>query len=354
MRNYKDKIKTREELVKIVKDAQEEGKKVGYSSGAFDLMHGGHVDYLVKAKALCDIFIIGVNTDNSVKNYKDPKRPICNCEDRTDLIAALECVDYVFNFDELNNNVNIMTLKPDFYIKAGDYDMSRLSSAPLIESYGGKVELIPVVKDVSTTKVIKKIIDLYGVEGCTSYDESIKYEKRPAVFLDRDGVINEEIEYLSEPEKFKLLPNVAEGIKAFQDMGYRIIVVTNQPGIGLGYYTKEDFFKVTKQMFKELSPHGICFDKIYYSPHSKSDNSTWRKPDIGMILQAKKDLNVDLENSFLIGDKTLDIKCAKNAGVKSILVKTGAAGTDKLFDVPPDFVADDLLEASKIVKNLKS
>ena len=101
----KDKIKTRDELVSIVKDAQSKGKKVGFSSGAFDLVHGGHIDYLEKSKSLCDIFIVGVNTDESIKNYKDPKRPICPCSDRTKLLAALECIDYVFNFDELNNHV---------------------------------------------------------------------------------------------------------------------------------------------------------------------------------------------------------------------------------------------------------
>lgn len=348
----KDKIKTRDELVSIVKDAQSKGKKVGFSSGAFDLVHGGHIDYLEKSKALCDIFIVGVNTDESIKNYKDPKRPICPCSDRTKLLAALECIDYVFNFDELNNNANITTLKPDFYIKAGDYTKAQLSSAPLVESYGGEVKLIPVVQGSSTSKIIKKIIDLYGVEGCCAYDETIKYEKRPAIFLDRDGVINEEVEYLGDPNDFRLIPNVGEGLKKLQDLGFRIIVVTNQAGIALGYYTKEDFYRVTKRMFETLSPYGIKFSKVYFSPHTKTDDSTWRKPAPGMLLQAKKDLNIDMANSFMIGDRTTDIECAKRAGVKSILVKTGAAGKDNLKDVTPDYVADDLFEASKIVEGI--
>ena len=347
-----DKIKTRDELVSIVKEAQSKGKKVGFSSGAFDLVHGGHIDYLEKAKALCDIFIVGVNTDESIKNYKDPKRPICPCKDRTKLLAALECIDYVFNFDELNNNVNITTLKPDFYIKAGDYTKSQLSSAPLVESYGGEVKLIPVTQDSSTTKIIKKIIDLYGVEGCTSYDETIKFEKKPAVFLDRDGVINPDIDYLGDPNDFVLLENVGEAIKKFQDLGFRIIVVTNQPGIGLGYYTKEDFYRVTKRMFQDLKPYGIKFNKVYFSPHTEADNSSWRKPGIGMLMQAKKDLNIDMENSFMIGDRTTDIECAKRAGVKSILVKTGAAGKDGKCDATPDYVADDLFGASKIIEEI--
>ena len=112
--------------------------------------------------------------------------------------------------------------------------------------------MIPVIQGSSTSKIIKKIIDLYGAEGCCAYDETIKYEKRPAIFLDRDGVINEEVEYLGDPNDFRLIPNVGEGLKKLQDLGFRIIVVTNQAGIALGYYTKEDFIELQKECLKRF------------------------------------------------------------------------------------------------------
>ncbi len=350
----KNKIKTREWLINFVKEAKDSGKVVGFTSGAFDILHFGHVSYLKDAKGFCDYLIVGINSDDSIKEYKDPRRPIISCEARTGLVAALECVDFVFNFEELNNNENISLLKPNIYIKAGDYSKSKLSSAPIVESYGGRVELIPVVQNISTTEIINKILDLYGMQNFCSYDKTIKYEKVPAIFLDRDGTIIKDNGYISDPSSVELLPNAVEGLKNFMKLGFRLIIVTNQAGIGLGYYTKEDFYAVNKEMMKQMSAEKILINKIYFSPHSKSDNSTWRKPNIGMIEQACKDLNVDMEKSFLIGDSTTDTQTANNANLKSIIVKTGNAGEDGIYDATPDYIAKDLLDASMIIEKIKN
>ena len=116
------KIVTRDEIVSLVKEAKAKtkGLLVGYTSGVFDLMHPGHVQYLEDAKKHCDLLIVGVNSDASVKKYKSAVRPIVPAEARMKVLAGLTSVDLIFQFDEVNNNHNIEFIKPDIYLKAGD------------------------------------------------------------------------------------------------------------------------------------------------------------------------------------------------------------------------------------------
>jgi len=122
-----------------------------------------------------------------------------------------------------------------------------------------------------------------------------------------------------------------------------LVVITNQPGIGLGYYTKEDFFKVNKEMLKQLSSHNILIDKIYFCPHSKSEKCSCRKPSIGLIERSREELNLDLKKSFVIGDKSSDILAGKKAGMKTILI-----GDDR--EAKPDFIARNLVEAATWIR----
>lgn len=353
-----EKIKTREALAEICKQLRGSGKTIGFTSGAFDLLHAGHVDYLEKAKDLCDVLVVGVNTDKSVQSYKGPDRPYIPEAQRIKVLAALASVDYVFLFDERRNSVNIEVLKPDFYVKAGDYNANTLTSKETVEQYGGEVKLIPLKEVVSTTKIASKIAGSLGVSGEKHIvEENAEHFERtpakpsPAVFIDRDGTINEEVLYLGDPKKFKLLPNALEGIKKFQEMGYRIIITTNQPGIGMGYYSKEDFYAVNREMLKQFSKEKILVDKIYFCPHSKSEQCDCRKPGQKFVELAKRDLNLDIGKSIFIGDKTSDLETGRIAGMKTIAVKTGFAAEDKEFEITPDYVAEDLLKAAKLILN---
>ena len=155
---------------------------------------------------------------------------------------------------------------------------------------------------------------------------------------------------MHETEKFRFVHNAIEGIKKMQELGFEIVVATVQAGIGLGYFSKEDFYKVNKVMLKGFKENGIIASRVYFCGHSVADNCNCRKPKTGLIERAKEDLNLDLNKSWVIGDKTADILAGKNAGCRTILVKTGHAGNDKEFDVKPDFIAKDLLEAAEIVK----
>lgn len=344
----KEKIIEREEAVAIKTALGAEGKKVGFTSGVFDIVHAGHVEYLEYAKSLVDILFVGINSDASVKQNKGDARPINSERLRAEVIAGLQAVDYVFVFGERNNNINTEMLAPDVYIKAGDYSPERLSSKDIVERHGGRIELVPFKKGLSTTSVIEKI----QLAAVSEDGEKISYSNRPAVFIDRDGTINEHVEYLSEPSKFKEIPGAYEGIKRLQDLGFRIVVVTNQAGIGLGYFSREDLYAVNREMMKQASQQGCSFDKIYFCPHSKADNCECRKPGTYFIERAERDLSIDVRKSFVIGDMTSDIKFGLDAGAQTVLVKTGRGGADGMFSVVPHHTAKDLLEAAEIIAGL--
>jgi D-beta-D-heptose 7-phosphate kinase/D-beta-D-heptose 1-phosphate adenosyltransferase len=129
----------------------------GFTSGTFDILHWGHLSYLQECKDFCKILIVGVNSDSSVRTYKSPHRPILPQQERLALIAALECVDYAFLFEEQNNHQNIHCLQPGWYFKAGDYQLHQLSSKPLVEHYGGKVQLLPLLPNRSTSQILQAI-----------------------------------------------------------------------------------------------------------------------------------------------------------------------------------------------------
>lgn len=355
-----DKIKTRDQLRDICGRLRARGKTIGFTSGAFDLLHAGHADYLEKAAQLCDVLIAGINTDASVRRYKGEDRPVIPQEQRVRLVAALAAVDYVFTFDERRNRKNIEALRPDLYIKAGDYQAASLTSKELVESLGGRVVLIPVREAVSTSDIIAKIArSLQQVHpgqdagDIHSRPLPVPQKRAPGLFLDRDGTINEEVMYLHDPDKFRLLPGVLPGVRRFQDMGYRIIIITNQPGIGMGYFTEEDFFSVNREMLKQFSAEGILVDKIYYCPHSKAAGCSCRKPEQGLIKRAAAELNLDLAHSVFVGDKSSDIEAGSRAGMLTVAVNTGFQAKDGEYDVRPGLRVDTLLEAAEKVLEME-
>jgi len=150
-------IGDRQELAARVHSYREQGRKIIFTNGCFDILHRGHITYLAQAKALGDILIVGVNSDESVKLLKGPDRPINSLEDRMHILAALDCVDHVVSFGEKTPIDLIQIVKPDVYVKGGDYTKASLPEAPIVEKLGGTVEILPYIKDRSTTAVINKI-----------------------------------------------------------------------------------------------------------------------------------------------------------------------------------------------------
>ncbi|GBD89976.1 bifunctional protein HldE [bacterium BMS3Abin04] len=154
-------IVKREELAKIRKELKESGKKVVFTNGCFDILHAGHVDYLVKAKSLGDILVVGINSDSSMKHIKDNKRPIITEEERSFIVSNLKPVDFVTIFNEDTPYKLISEIVPDFLIKGSDWDIENIVGRDIVEANGGEVKTIDFVTDQSTSKIIKKIIKLY-------------------------------------------------------------------------------------------------------------------------------------------------------------------------------------------------
>lgn len=156
------KIITMQEIEKIVADLKNQKKKIVTTNGAFDILHIGHVRALQQAKSFGDILIVGVNSDSSVKQYKSDKRPINNEKDRAELIAALECVDYVTIFSETTPIALLEVIKPDIHVKSGEYDPEKMPETPTVRKYGGQVKITPYIKGKSTTEIINKVCEVYG------------------------------------------------------------------------------------------------------------------------------------------------------------------------------------------------
>lgn len=153
------KLKTLSQLKKIAKQLREQGKKIVWTNGCFDILHVGHITYLMRAKREGDVLIVGLNSDKSVRAIKGPGRPVINQENRALVLSALECVDYIVIFDEKSPLNIIRQLKPDVYAKGGDYTLDTLvqSERRFVESYGGKIAIIPGIEGQSTTNIIQRV-----------------------------------------------------------------------------------------------------------------------------------------------------------------------------------------------------
>jgi D-glycero-D-manno-heptose 1,7-bisphosphate phosphatase len=174
---------------------------------------------------------------------------------------------------------------------------------------------------------------------------------RPAVFLDRDGTIAEEVGYLNHASRFRMFPFAAKAIRQLNEAGLLAIVVTNQSGVGRGYFPDSLVHTVHERMTQELSEQGARLDAIYYCTHVSSDACDCRKPKTGMLERAAREHALDLKRSFVVGDRHGDIVLAENAGARSVLVRSGYGEGELAWHAPkwpkqPDFVAETLVEAA--------
>jgi D-glycero-D-manno-heptose 1,7-bisphosphate phosphatase len=176
-----------------------------------------------------------------------------------------------------------------------------------------------------------------------------------AVFLDRDGTMIAEKNYLCRPEDVEIFPATRVGLKRLADAGFKLIVVSNQSGVGRGYFTMKEVERVNSHISRELACDGVQFDKIYIAPEKPDEPSHGRKPSPQFLFDARDEFGLDLAQSYLVGDKLIDLECGWNAGVgKSILVRTGYGAelerseTDKLKRA---VVVDDLNQAADWILN---
>ena len=174
---------------------------------------------------------------------------------------------------------------------------------------------------------------------------------RKAIFLDRDGVINEDLGWIASPEELKIYPFAAKAIARANGAGFLVIVVTNQSVIARELCTVDDLERIHAKMVEELAGQGARVDALLFCPHhpdySEGKLCGCRKPEAGLVDQAVEEFGIEPAASYMIGDKTSDIQTGINAGMQTILVKTGKAGKDGLFRVSADWIEDDLLGAVK-------
>ena len=190
-----------------------------------------------------------------------------------------------------------------------------------------------------------------------------KVMKKPAIFLDRDGTINEEMGYINHETRFVLIPGTLQAIKIINDLDYYAIIITNQAGLARGYFKPDLLERIHSCFLKTVEEAGAKIDGLYFCPHHPdgiveefSIKCNCRKPAPGMIEQAIKDFEIDLENSYMIGDRYKDIKFGKKFNLKTIMVLTGYGIGEWEYDrdtweVIPDHVAENLLAAVNWIKS---
>lgn len=163
--------------------------------------------------------------------------------------------------------------------------------------------------------------------------------RKPAIFVDRDGTLIEEVNFLSRLEDLRVFPFTRPALEVLKDNGYLVIVLTNQSGIARGKYSEADMHAIHDQIQAEV---GGLIDAFYFCPHLPSAECTCRKPNLGMIESAQAEFDIDMERSWMIGDKNLDVQIAKNAGIKSALVLTGYGVKHRSqLESAPDIIVDN-------------
>ena len=209
------------------------------------------------------------------------------------------------------------------------------------------------VKDVGTVERIEQA--LADMKNGVISSKCLR-QKQKCIFLDRDGTINQHRGFIHKEEDFELEACATEAIKRINQSGYLAVVVTNQPVVARGLCEIEDVERIHKKMATLLGREGAYLDAVLFCPHHPDkgfpeENPAYkipcecRKPNIGMIQKAAEKYNIDLSQSWMIGDTTMDIQTGRNAGLHTVLVRTGEAGNDRKYDVTPDMVCDDLLNA---------
>jgi mannose-1-phosphate guanylyltransferase / phosphomannomutase len=214
------------------------------------------------------------------------------------------------------------------------------------------------LKDMGTPERFKKTKEDFFSGKVTKLNKS--YPQK-AIFLDRDGVINKEVDNLSNIDRFELIDGVIESIKLINESEFICIVVTNQPVIAKGFLTEKELKLIHNKMDTILGTYGAYLDALYYCPHHPERGFVGeipklkvvckcRKPSNGMLMQASQKYNIDLSRSWMIGDRYVDVKAGKNSNCKTILLQTGHSGNDKnKFNIKPDYICKNLEKAIALI-----
>lgn len=330
-----DKVVTGDQLLPR---AAQLGRPMVFTNGVFDLLHRGHVTYLHEARRLGASLLVAVNSDASARRLgKGPNRPLNTHLDRAMVLAGLEAVDLVTWFDDPVPLPLIARLKPDIYVKGGDYRIDQLAESRLVQSWGGTARAIDYVEGCSTTDLVDRI----------------RGAGQKAAFLDRDGVINLDRGYLFRWQDCEWVPGALEGMRLLQAAGFLLVIVTNQSGIARGYFSESQYQAFTDRFVDALAGDAIRIEKVYHCPHHPEGSvaqyavaCNCRKPLPGMLHRAIRDLSISAVDSILFGDQPSDIAAGRQAGIGRVI----GVRTDGHRNLAPvegaDETHDTLLEAA--------
>lgn len=315
IRTLREKILGLEAADAWVKEQRSAGLRIGFTCGAFDLLHAGHAQYLAAARAKCDRLLVAVNSDESIQRYKSPLRPINPWEQRAFVVASLESVDCVVNLSEDRPSGLIERWLPELYIKGGDYRAGSLRSSEIVAKYGGETVFIPVEFESSTSALIEYI---HALEKHSPPEPIPHIAPTGLVLLDRDGTLVRDA--IFDPKSVELLDGVSAGLRTLFSAGVRLCLITNQQGIGYGYFGYRDFVDGNRALMRILGQAGVFISRIYFCPHSLADQCECRKPGTALLRRAMSDQGVEAERTFVIGDSQTDLQAARSAGCQGLRV----------------------------------
>lgn len=260
-------------------------------------------------------------------------------------------------------NAGVYVISPSVLNKISENQKTDLEKDVIVPSVEeGRIyayQCTEYVKDIGTPERLKKVEKDYLGGICEQ--RNLKH-KQKCIFLDRDGTVNKHIGFLKKAEQMELEDSAAEAIRTINESEYLAIVISNQPVIARGECTYQELENIHNRMYMLLGKEGAYLDGLYFCPHHPDSGfegevpelkikCKCRKPEIGMIEQAVSDCNIDLSQSWIIGDTTLDIQTGKNAGIKTALVLTGEAGKDGKYPAKADTIQDDLLSCVNYILN---
>lgn len=323
-------VNTSQDLLKILSESKKINVKIGTVNGTYDLLHDGHVDAINFAYINCDQLIILINSDKSVRLYKGPSRPIENALKRAKNIEELFPSSLIYVFDELNPLNILEKIKPSIHFIGPDWGKKTLEQQ-LVEKNGGVVKFINKKYEISTSEILKNI----GIND--------KFNR--AVFLDRDGTIIKDKNYLTDIENIEFFPDIEKILLKLLNLGYLLFIVSNQSMVARKISTKKNALQINKYIVNQLNDMGVVITESYLDFSHPNKPSKTRKPNTGFLEIAAYKHKLALKNSWMIGDKESDILFGKRGNTKTIQI----IGSHKISEFA-DFTIKDINEINKIIK----
>jgi rfaE bifunctional protein nucleotidyltransferase chain/domain len=303
-----------EKKVRLLQDLDEQlaflPRPLVMTNGVFDILHRGHVSYLQQASELGASLLVAVNSDSSARMLgKGPDRPLNSADDRAYVLSGLNSVDLLIFFDELTPIELIKAIRPDIYVKGGDYEIDTMEETKVVRSWGGQSIAIPFVNGFSTTALVDRI-------------RLTKGSVLKAAFLDRDCVMDKDKNSIVRSADCDFLPGAIDGMKKLQDAGFALVILSRQSGLSHEYYTEVQRQFSNKNIKQQLISHGVSLDGLCYlqdccegGVFTIEEDNDCSKLKAGLLLQAAHDMGISLSNSVLIGEKCSYIEAAHTAGV---------------------------------------